>query len=314
MKKAILIFVTVLLALFFCCELIASTFQKSIVPAEAEWVIHFDLEKFAGTQFGEYILNEKGAFKLMKKNDQFKKRYQINILEDIDGITVFGLGKSEKNTVVCLKGNFNRDYLLGLLATEESHREIPYGKYIIHNWDSHEYGVFADEHLALLGPNEEVIKTALDVIAGKKANIASSPMNSYINEIPSHAFLAAMARDISALAEGDSKVFIIKKTESALFTLAEDKENINIVLNFSVKTLEDAKNMESVVRGLISLANMQLGESHKEIRVPEDVKIETKGQKVLIEINYPTKSLLDIALGKASFSSLYLMGALERLP
>jgi hypothetical protein len=155
--------------------------------------------------------------------------------------------------------------------------------------------------LALLSPNEEAIKLALDVTAGKKANIASSPLNSYINAIPSHAFFAAMARDISALAEEASKVFIVKKTESALFTLAEEKENINILLNFSVKTLEDAK-------------NMQLGESHKEIRIPEDIKIETKGQKVLIEISYPTKSLLDIALGKASFSGLYLMGTLEYLP
>lgn len=306
--------VTVMLALFFCCELKASTFQKSIVPAEAEWVIHLDLEKFAATQVGEYILNEKGAISLMKKNNQFKKRYQINILEDIDGVTVFGFGKHEKNTVVCLKGNFDRDYLLGLLAMEESHKEIPYGKYTIHNWDSHEYGVFVDEHLALLGPNEEVIESALDVIAGKKANIASSPLNSYINEIPPHAFFAAMAKDISALAEGASKVFIVKKTESALFTLAEEKENINILLNFSTKTLEDAKNMESVVRGLISLANMQLGEAHKEIRIPEDIKIETKGQKVLIMISYPAKSLLDIALGKASFSSFYLLGTSEYLP
>jgi hypothetical protein len=314
MKKSIVIFVTILLALFFCCELKASTVQKSIIPAEADWVIHFDLEKFAATQIGEYLLNEEGTVKLKKKSNQFEKRYKIDILEDIDGITVFGFGKTEKKTVVCLKGNFDRDYLLGLLAEEESHREIPYGKYTIHNWDSHEYGVFADEHLACLGPNEEVIKLTLDVIVGKKANIASSPMNSYINEIPSHAFFAAMAKDISALAEEASKVFIIKKTESALFTLAEEKENLNILLNFSVKTLEDAKNMESVVRGLISLANMQLGESHKEIRIPEDIKIETKGQKVLIEINYPTKSLLDLALGKANFPGFYLLGALKHLP
>ncbi len=314
MKKATIIFVTVLLALFFCCELKASAVQKSIVPADADWVIHLDLEKFTSTQIGKYLLKEEGAVKLMKKNEQFKKRYQIDLLKDIEGITVFGLGKSEKKTVVCLKGNFDRDYLLGLLAMEESHKEIPYGKYIIHNWDRHEYGVFADEHLALLGPSEGVIKLALDVLAGKKANITSSPMNSFMNEIPSHAFLAAMAKDVSALAKGTSKVFLIKKTESALFTLAEEKENINILLNFTVKTLEDAKNMESVVRGLISLANMQLEESRREINIPEDIKIETKGQKVLIEISYPTKSLLDIALGKAGFSGLHLLGALERLP
>jgi len=43
MKKAVIIMVTVILALFFCCNLMAVTLQKSIIPAEATWVIHFDL-------------------------------------------------------------------------------------------------------------------------------------------------------------------------------------------------------------------------------------------------------------------------------
>jgi hypothetical protein len=123
MKKAIVIFVTVLLALFFCCELKASNFQKSIVPAEAEWVIHFDLEKFAATQVGEYLLNEKGAFKLMKKNDQFKKRYQINILEDIDGITVLDSEKARKKQL-----SVSKEILIRTIFLDYSQWKNPTGK------------------------------------------------------------------------------------------------------------------------------------------------------------------------------------------
>jgi BarA-like signal transduction histidine kinase len=222
MKKAVIIMVTVILAMFFCCELLATNLQKSIIPAEASWVIHFDLEKFAATQIGNHLLNEQD-------------------------------GKGEENIVACLQGNLNRDFLLELLGAEESHKEIPHGKYTIHSWDGDEYGAFASENLALIGPNQDAIKLVLDVIAGKKANIASSPMNDYIKEIPSNAFLAAMAKDISSLAEGKSKVFIIKKTESAMFSLAEIKENFNIRLNFTVKTLEDAQNMENVLNKILSL-------------------------------------------------------------
>jgi len=314
MKKAVIIMVTVILAMFFCCELMAATLQKSIIPAEASWVIHFDLEKFAATEIGNLLLEKEDALGLGKKNSQFKKKYQIDLKEDIDGITIFGIGKGEENIVACLQGNLNRDYLLELLGAEESHKEIPHGKYTIHNWDGDEFGTFVSESLALMGPNEEAIKLTLDVIAGKKANIASSPMNDYIKEIPSNAFFAAMAKDISSLAKGKAKVFIIKKTESAMFTLAEIKENFNIRLNFTVKTLEDAQNMENVLRGLISLANMQLGEMKAGFKVPEDIVIATKGKKVFMEMNYPSKALLDIVLGKTKFSALHLLASFNLLP
>jgi hypothetical protein len=314
MKKAVIIMVTVILALFFSCELLATNMQKSIIPAEAVWVMHFDLEKFAATQIGNHLLNEQDALGLGHKNAQFKKKYQIDLLEDIDGLTVFGLGTGEENIVACLHGNLNRDFLLELLGAEESHKEIPHGNFTIHNWDGDEYGVFASENLALMGPNQDAIKLTLDVIAGKKANISSSSMDAYIKEIPSNAFFAAMANDISSLAGSKSKVFIIKKTESAMFSLAEIKENFNMRLNFTVKTLEDAQNMENVLRGLISLANMQLEEMKAGLKVPEDIVIATKGKKVYVEMNYPSKALLDIALGKMKFSPFHLIAQFHYLP
>jgi hypothetical protein len=314
MKKAVIITVTVVLAMFFCCELLATNLQKSIIPAEASWVMHFDLEKFAATQIGNHLLTEQDALGLGHKNAQFKKQYQIDLLEDIDGVTVFGLGIGEENIVACLQGNLNRDYLLELLGAEDSHKEIPHGNYTIHNWDGDEYGAFAGENLALIGPNQEAIKLTLDVIAGKKANIASTPMNEYIKEIPANAFLAAMANDISSMAGSKSKVFIIKKTESAMFSLAEVKENFNMRLNFTVKTLEDAQNMENVLRGLISLANMQLEEMKIGFKVPEDIVIATKGKKVYVEMNYPSKALLDIAMGKMKFSPFHLIAEFHLLP
>jgi hypothetical protein len=314
MKKAVIIMVTVILAMVFCCEFLVADIQKSMVPAEATWMVHFDLEKFAATQIGNHLLAEEDALGMGKKNDNFFKKYRINIKQDIASITVFGLGSGEENIVACLQGNFDRDYLLGLLEEEESHKEIPYGRYTIHNWDRNEFGVFAGEHLAVMGPNEEAIKLTLDVIAGKKANISNSPMNDYIQKIPANAFMAALAKDISSLAEKGSKVFIIKKTESAMFSMAEIKDNLNIRLNFAAKTLEDAQNMENVLRGLISLANMQLEEIKTQFKIPEDVVVETKGKNVHVELNYPSKALLDIAMGKTKFSALHFIADFHHLP
>lgn len=314
MKKVIYLLV-ILLTLFFLVELRASTLQRSIIPEEADWVIHFDVEKLRSTPYGEHLLNTENILGLRKKNAQFEDRYQIDILEDIKGVTVYGYGNDEENTVLCLQGTFDQEYLLGLLAEEESHREIQHNKFIIHTWDSHEFGVFVNDNLALLAQDETAIKKALDVIAGKKSNVTSSSLMSYINKITANVFFAAMAKDISKMAERESDVFIFRKAESALFTLTDEKDNINIRLDFIVKTLEDAKNMESVIRGLVSLASMQLEESQREILLPlEKMTIFTEGKNIRVELSYPAQDLIDILLGKKHLFLFQKLAGLDLHP
>jgi len=301
MKKAVFLFI-ILLTLFLVCESGASTLQKSIIPEDADWVIHFDLEKFSSTQFGDQLLNNENIFGLTQKNARFHDQFQIDILKDIKGFTVYGSGKDEENSVVCLRGNFDQAYLLGLLAEEDSHKEIQHGNFTIHTWNYHEAGVFVDDNFTLIAHDVTVIRKALDVIAGKKANITTSSLMSTMNEIPPNVFFTALARDISELAEHGSDVFIFKKTESALFTLEEGKEYINLRLNFTVKTLEDAKNMESVIRGLISLAKMQMEEAQRDILLPlEGINISAEGKRIRVELSYPIQELIDIVLGKVKF-------------
>ena len=312
MKKVIILVVVILLTFVLLSELKASALQKSVIPAEAEWVIHFDVEKFRSTQLGDQLLNKEDILGLGKKNARFHEHYKIDILNDINGVTVYGTGNDEENTVVCLRGNFERDYLLGLLAEEDSHKEIPHGTFIIHAWDYHEFGVFVDDNFALLAQSETTLRKALDVISGKKPNIATSSLKSYINGIPSNVFFVALAKDISQLAEHEKDVFVFRKTESAVFTLAEEKEDVHMRLNFTVKTLEDAKNMESVIRGLISLANMQFEETQKDIWLPqEDIDISTKGKEVRVELAYPIKELVEIVLGKKHFFPFHRLPGLH---
>ncbi len=314
MKKLTYLLV-ILLTLFFLVELRASTLQRSIIPEEADWVIHFDVEKLKSTPYGEYLLDTENLLGLRKKNAEFQDYYKINILEDIKGVTVYGYGNDEENTVLCLNGTFDQEYLLGLLAENESHREIQHNTFIVHGWDRHEFGVFVSDNLALLAQDETAIKKALDVIAGKKPNVSSSSLMSYVNKISPDVFFAAMAKDISKMAEHKSDVFIFRKAESALLTFTDEKDNIKFMLDFTVKTLEDAQNMESVIRGLISLASMQIEESQKGILLPlEKMIISTEGKNIRVELSYPAQDLIDILMGKKHIFLLHKLAGLDLHP
>jgi hypothetical protein len=114
------------------------------------------------------------------------------------------------------------------------------------------------------------------------------------------------------LAEHESDVFIFKKTESALFTLTEEKEYVNLRLNFTVKTIEDAQSMESVIRGLISLAKMQMEVDQGDILLPlEEIDISAEGKKIRVGLSYPVQELIDIVLGKVKFFPFHKLAGLD---
>ncbi len=314
MKKSVFLLI-IPLTLFLAGESGASTLQKSIIPEDVDWVIHFDLEIFSYTQIGDQLLNNENIFGLRHKNAEFRDYYQIDILKDIKGFTVYGSGTDEDKTVVCLRGNFDQAYLLGLLAEEHTHKEIQYGNFTIQTWDYDEAGVFVDDNLALIAHDVAAIRKALDVIAGKKANITSSSLVSILTDVPPNAFFTALARDLSELAEHESDVFIFRKTESALFTITEANGFVNLRLNFTVKTLEDAQSMESVIRGLISLAKMQMEVEERDILRPlEEISISTDGKKIRIELSYPVQELTDIVLGKVKFFPFHKLAGFDLHP
>ncbi len=149
------------------------------------------------------------------------------------------------------------------------------------------------------------VKTALDVISGKKADISSSSLMAYLKKVPSNAFVSAMVKDISAIAKEETDVFVFKKMKSALLTLAEVKENLDLRLDFMVDTQEDANNIENAIKGLIALANMHLSEEDSALRIPKNIVISTKKNKVQIGLVYPTEDLVNILLGKIKGNSFF---------
>jgi len=295
MKKTILVLATVVLILMLCTEIKGSELQKNIVPAEAQWVIHVNVEMVKATQFFNAFKDEELFAKVEKRGTWLEKRFRINPLEDVKGVTIFGK-KGEEDAVVCVRGNFDKDHLLSLLDFDEDHKEQVHGKYTIHNWDDDSYGVFAKEDLVMFSESEEAIKLALDAVSGKAKTIKTSPLNALIQAVPSGSFLTGVAGNIAALLEGehDKEAAILKKTEAAVFSLREAGENMSMKLNLKTADPKDAANIEQVVKGLLAMADMYKDQIPPEIKIPEDIKTTVKGNNVAIDISYPVDELVQL--------------------
>lgn len=311
MKKAFVILIVVLMAFLLLGELTASTLPKSLIPADAEWVVHLDMTKFKSTQIGNLLIQEKkGGIK--KKAKAFYKQTSIDLLKDVDGITIYGLGKEKQQTVMCLKGNFDKEFLLGLLEDVDTHREIAYNNHIIHKWNHSEYGLFVGEDLIFLAWNEDAMKVALDVVDSNSEKISSSSLKFYVDQIPGNAFFTALVKDISALAGYSSKAVILQKAGSGMITLTEIDEILNMQIDATTQTPKDAANMEQIVRGLMAMAQMQFEESYEGMNLSEIVRVSTNSNKVKIELNHPSDEIFKIITGR-KMESIFSMGDFDPL-
>ncbi len=312
MKKTIIILIVAVMALLFLTEGIAAPLQKSIIPSDAKWVVHFDIQKYVNTKLHTKLKNQEIMNKLQEKNDKISKSFGIDLLNDIKSVTIYGLGVEEKDTVICVSGNFSEDQLIKQIKKKESLKEISYLQYTIYSGGSDEFLTFPKEGLALIAQNETGIKAALDVVAGKKQDISASPLRLELEKVSSGVFLTAVVENISSLAK-HKKPVILTKMSNALFTLEENQEDLAFNLNVSTLTPEDAKNMEQIVRGLIAMANMQKEDIPADLKLPEDLIVQTKGNTVRMGFTYPVDYIIKLIAKKGKFPPFSLRGELSPL-
>lgn len=293
MKKSLVFFISLALVLLFCVQARADVLKLSHIPADTQWLIHIDLEKFGATQLNTLLMDNGIAPSIKKLRAKFNKKYGFDPVHDITGITIYGMDKEEK-TVVQVAGKFDKEHLLGLLNEAESHKELTHGKYVIYTWGRSEAGVFVTDNLVLLGQREDIIRKSLDVIDGKKEDLTTTAMKGYMQEVPSEAFLMAIAKDVSALTQHEDTPVILKKAGMAVLSALEKKENLIMDLKFEAGSAKDAENLVQVIKGLIALADMHRADLDFEFMLPDDISVTTQDDKVHVGVAYPTEALVDL--------------------
>jgi hypothetical protein len=312
MKKAALImFLTVAaLALLPCLGAAAaepSGLQMAIVPADAVWVLHLDMEKLASSALFKMLTEAGGGPDIQQKAGEFFEKFKMDPFKDLKAVTVFGRGEAGEEPVVAVSGNFDKAHLLGLLKADSSHKETPYGKYTLYSWQDKHFGVFVNDNLALITEKEEDIKSALDAVDGKAKNISSSPLVSRLQKESANAIAVGAVADVAGLtgerkgaAASHEKPAILAKMQSATGAISEIGEKLSLKIEIVAASVQVAKDIEQAVRGMIALVNLQFTDSDAQL-LTQSINVKVDGERVRIDASYPTAKLMEIIKGRKAF-------------
>lgn len=297
-KTTILFLAFFLIALFSPC-ISGESLQTKLIPAEAKWFIHIDIEKFAQTELKQ-ILEENSENDFGKEILGIEKKIGIDFFNDISTVTVIGMNHENDEPVVAISGSLDKTHLLGLLEEEESLNEINYGNFLIYNWDDDGYGVFANDNLLIFSENRSGLETVLDTLSGKGKNFTGTPLQRQLGDLSPNTFLIASAENVSALLDEDDDDFgalILKKTESAFFSADEQKGKVKVQLSLQTDSQETATNMESMVTGLKAFLSLN-DKIDPNWEMVKSLKVSAKDTTVLLEAKGSVEEILNIIMGK----------------
>ncbi len=289
-KKALLIALLAAVALLAALPVWPGTIPASIVPEGARWVAHLDMEKFVATDLYAYL--EKDGRVDLKVRD-VERWLKIDVPRDITGVTVFGLGPDEDQSVFALAGKFDKERLMTLLDLDEDHKEYAYGAYTVHSMDDDDFGAFVSDSLIVFSSNRGSLEKALDAAGGKTKSFASSKLAAALKEVPAGAFLSGVVDDLSGLGKEIKQSKLIEKA-SGLFFMAQEKQSVlQVRVQMTADTAENSKNIADLVQGVIALGRLSEGRGEMAgfAALTEKIQVKQEGKTVRIEFEGPSRDL-----------------------
>jgi hypothetical protein len=293
-KPILLIAALALAALILIVPAWPGTLPTSVIPDGARWVAHLDMEKFVASTLYQY-LEKDGKFEI--KSRDLDRWFKIDVPKDITGVTIFGLDPGDKQAVFAVAGKFDKAGLLALIALDKEHQETPYGAYTLYSTGSDEYGAFINDGLIVFSESREAVEKVLDTAAGKTKNFASSKLNASFKDVSSGAFLSGVVGDLSGLGKEINQSKFVEKAGMMFFLALEKQDNLQVRVQVTADTPENAKNMADMAQGLIALVRLGQGEGPGAIPASliEGLQVKLDGKTVRLELDMPSREAANLA-------------------
>jgi hypothetical protein len=293
------------MALSLTTPVLAGGPERSLLPADTDWVVHVDFKTFMKTELSRLILQNQKMKEMKTAEEQLKEHLGLDIYEDIDTITAFGTGDREKKKfMVSFIGDFDEKHLFKKVTQQmkkhESKKKIDTFKYsghTIYDLPDAGYAVFLGKNQVVFGCcHMDDIKDLVDNRKNRKSQIAGKSLNKYLDMIPDNAFISGAVNDISSMAKmgkGGYPGAILKATGLASFIAMENNKILNMHVSLDTDSEESSKNIVNIANGLISLGRIKLKEESPEMmEIADSLKITNRGNTVHLDISFPTEQLM----------------------
>jgi hypothetical protein len=290
--------------------------DRSLVPADAEWLVHVDVEGARNTQLVRAALTLAERLDLRAELDQLelvKGFLGVDPFILLRSVTVFGgelnggVARAHEQGVAVLRVTAEASTVMDRLVARAEYRSVQLEGRVLHSWDAGGADqVFcqtvaaresSDLLLVLSGDATELLR-GLRVIEGAAPSLreASGPVLD-ARPVAGSFFYAEATGAIPGLDGIQPASTVADKAVGMRLDISERDGLLGIALAVETETPEDALRIHGLATGALALANMALENDDRLFEMQEvlgGLKLFVAGGQVGAELHFESRLLVEI--------------------
>lgn len=284
-----------------CSPLMAGTFKKNVVPADAKFAIHIDGEAMRKSKLSEFA-------DLMKDEESVGMKEMIDMLgfdptKELATITAYGTGLNiNQSNFVLIAETVNpilseNDIIArAKAANEDEISTSKIGEKTVYSYDVDVEGtmqaskmMFVDKKTLLFSTTDKDIESAYKTLSAKSGSYAG------LSNIPAGSFIALniSGLDDIQMAPEDPTAAMAQDVKNVVCYIGETGANTFINMTLTTNTAETATGIQQMAQGMLPFMAMSMAQEAPELAaILQKIKISITGNDVSVKIEHPTKDIL----------------------
>jgi hypothetical protein len=275
--------------------------EALILPADAKFVMGFDVKRFAASPFYERFKAQRG----MKPEAlaELEAKTGLDPARDLDQIVVAGTGVRGTAGVAVALGHFDL-YKLGraIEASGKAHG-TSYEGVTVYNFTEESKPLslaLVDESTLVLGPTDQVTQALASRTRGETPLKTNTALMARVEKIqPGSTFwmvgdqslLASLPTSIPAPGASAGGGSIALPSLVGLTVTGDLEPQVSIAVTGEARDAAAAKNLADVVRGLVAMASLQAAQKPELQQLASAVSVATEENRVLVSARIPYETL-----------------------
>jgi len=277
--------------------------EALILPADARFVMGFDVKRFAASPFYERFKEQRG----MKPEalQQLEEKTGLNPTRDIDQIVVAGSGTKGAPGVAIALGHFDLYRLGRAIETDGKAHGTSFEGVTVYDFAdeaAHPMSLaFLDESTLVFGPKDQVLQAVSSRTRGETPLKTNAELMARVEKIrPGSTFwmvgdqslLASLPTSVPAPgASGAGGPTLSLPALTGLTVTGDLDPQVSLAVTGEAKDAAAAKNLADVVRGLVAMASLQAAQKPELQQLASAVSVATEENRVLVSARIPYETL-----------------------
>jgi hypothetical protein len=246
-----------------------SAIDRSLIPADAQWLVHVNVKAALGSKVFKALQQFEPDldFENNPDFDEVRERLGIDPTKDIHAVTVYGLSHDKEAVVVMLHTSSVIDRALGNLSGLARRERIEVDGLELSRWSDPDscgetvYSYVArhagsDNRIVLVSPDANDLIAGIEAVRGERESLADSD-NDLAADAQSGAIVHVSASSqVMKWADFEPASNIAKLVRSAVVEVGEKGSSIYANVRVDTSSSADATRVNQILQGAMALAGL----------------------------------------------------------